>query len=988
MSLTVSSNSTNSNLSENWLFQLYNQDSYLSFDGTDDYINLGTTTASSAINLKGVSEDDGTGTVGTGISVSFFVNFPEVGNREIIFASNSTATYSGYWIEKNPDDKIAFNWGNDGGAGQSNRRTMIASPAVSANTWYHVIITSTFANTTDGTFIYINNVAQIVTADGTASVTTPNYVSDGKAYIGREDFTATNYGGKLYLKNLAIWAGILDSSNRTAIYNSGNFLNLSNNYSDYTQASNLVGYFQFNNGENYIKDEVGNALDGTIYGTTYKDYLPISFKDTVVDDVFYHGVITNSPSIRTSIDLINSTSQTGEISLNVANFNYKGNDFSYELYGTRKYLHKTVKVYSQLNGSSSIFQIYHGDLRDIKHDNKSIQLNITEKQEWEKIDIPNVKYEKLDIYEPIVYGQFTPATIRQTGISTSPTNDGVFGTVYPVDVISATKHAFMTLTARSYTQSDNAYMHYPVGVGFYLPISGWVDFSSTAPDGDTASTTIVQTNVNTITTPTTYKASGFWSPLASEFNPNTVTLFTDKANAFIVPKTYETTGFIDTSNYAKATISSQNTDPWLIIKTIDRKFVASLVSKVVIRMGIYPDNTANTQNQFYNFDFYANWPDLDNIKDLNSQVITNLDSGSSTGSDISALFDTAPNNGYDTGSSDANLPSAFSGDAKALVAPDELHINFDVSTGPPSYIFASHELRVFGVKIYSEVGFRHKDDEDSLQDVDKLYCGGNGLLASGNWKTADSGLIKYGHEAHRDALIRFAGVSKETPTNWSSGTDLNNSRSTTNWRIRHWQNKNIKLKNYLDKLAKEFGFIYKKSGNGKSSYIYIQNSYSSSNVNHIITKSDIATINIQKTFNDVVSKIRFNTIKDAKTGRYLIHTTGINENSRNILGFNKEKNEIELNLDANVGIFPEEPNSSPNSDLYSYMDNIQGSPKITVSCKVVSQKIKMSIETGDIVEFADMPVNPFSQSWTDLYFMVTKVLRTTKDCSIELREVR
>ena len=48
----------------------------------------------------------------------------------------------------------------------------------------------------------------------------------------------------------------------------------------------------------------------------------------------------------------------------------------------------------------------------------------------------------------------------------------------------------------------------------------------------------------------------------------------------------------------------------------------------------------------------------------------------------------------------------------------------------------------------------------------------------------------------------------------------------------------------------------------------------------------------------------------------------------------------------------------------------------------------MSIETGDIVEFEDMPVNPFSETWTDLFFMVTKVVRTTNDCSIELREVR
>ena len=28
---------------ENWLFQLFNQNSYLTFDGTDDYIDLGAT---------------------------------------------------------------------------------------------------------------------------------------------------------------------------------------------------------------------------------------------------------------------------------------------------------------------------------------------------------------------------------------------------------------------------------------------------------------------------------------------------------------------------------------------------------------------------------------------------------------------------------------------------------------------------------------------------------------------------------------------------------------------------------------------------------------------------------------------------------------------------------------------------------------------------------------------------------------------------------
>ena len=47
----------------------------------------------------------------------------------------------------------------------------------------------------------------------------------------------------------------------------------------------------------------------------------------------------------------------------------------------------------------------------------------------------------------------------------------------------------------------------------------------------------------------------------------------------------------------------------------------------------------------------------------------------------------------------------------------------------------------------------------------------------------------------------------------------------------------------------------------------------------------------------------------------------------------------------------------------------------------------MSIETGDIVKFDDMPVNPFSENWSNIFFMVTKVVRNTRDCSIELREV-
>ena len=68
---------SSSNIKENWLFDFYNQDSYLSFDGTDDYIDCGTTTQSSPVNVSASG------------TFAFWIRFPELvnGQGEIIFAN-------------------------------------------------------------------------------------------------------------------------------------------------------------------------------------------------------------------------------------------------------------------------------------------------------------------------------------------------------------------------------------------------------------------------------------------------------------------------------------------------------------------------------------------------------------------------------------------------------------------------------------------------------------------------------------------------------------------------------------------------------------------------------------------------------------------------------------------------------------------------------------------------------------------------------------
>jgi len=141
----------------------------------------------------------------------------------------------------------------------------------------------------------------------------------------------------------------------------------------------------------------------------WNNFTPISLADTTVDDVFYHGTITNRPSIRSSINLTNSTAKTGNISLSIVNFQYKGDDFSAELFfGTRKYVNREVKIYSQLNGDTTLANcllLFQGRLKGIKHSDSTIQLSIANYSPWDRVDYPNT-YSDEKVVAPVSFGNF------------------------------------------------------------------------------------------------------------------------------------------------------------------------------------------------------------------------------------------------------------------------------------------------------------------------------------------------------------------------------------------------------------------------------------------------------------------------------------------------------------------------------------------------------------------------------------------------------
>ena len=268
--------------------------------------------------------------------------------------------------------------------------------------------------------------------------------------------------------------------------------------------------------------------------------------------------------------------------------------------------------------------------------------------------------------------------------------------------------------------------------------------------------------------------------------------------------------------------------------------------------------------------------------------------------------------------------------------------------------------------------------------VKELYVGSKGLTES--W-SGSSAAIQYGHEAHRDMLIRYAGYTTTAPENWSA---LNTDRSLATWKIRWWALEPEELEKILEKIQYEFGFIFKFRADGTGSYIHILQTSELSAV-QTFKKDDIANLKIDNMpFSDLITKMIINCEKHPAANRYISSTTSNNSTARTNWNIQAKENISEVNLDMNVGTPNTSGQSDPNADFYSYYDNIFGDIKKIVTCDIVNPAVGYNLETGDIIQFSntagEMPVEPFGDNWAD-YYMITDLQRSPGRVKIQVREV-
>ena len=125
----------------------------------------------------------------------------------------------------------------------------------------------------------------------------------------------------------------------------------------------------------------------------------------------YHSLITSLPSIRESIDLVESTSKVGNININCVNgdLSNHSNTLAEEIYGgTRKYINRDVVVQSRVGGYTNT--IYTGRLKSVKLQNQDVvSIEISARTPIDFLKIP--EYTSLaGNFFPILYGEGTPIT--------------------------------------------------------------------------------------------------------------------------------------------------------------------------------------------------------------------------------------------------------------------------------------------------------------------------------------------------------------------------------------------------------------------------------------------------------------------------------------------------------------------------------------------------------------------------------------------------
>jgi hypothetical protein len=681
----------------------------------------------------------------------------------------------------------------------------------------------------------------------------------------------------------------------------------------------------------------------------------LAFEDSTVSSVVYRGAILNKPTVRTSINLKQSKAQTANITIEVANFNFDGNNFSEQLvYGSNNYLNRTVKVYSQLEGDSTLSncsQIYQGRLVSVAHNHSTITLEVEEKRPWDYISFPQDKPSQRNVYIPVVYGDYSGNTI---GDEVRSMNKDVF----PAPVLRLGDSDILTLMPDS---SSGILPHY-----YEESLDAFIPLETAEYTSATQNSAKYDSGANIALIKKTLERSFKTDPISVGDTDEAVSNTSD--NILL----YSHSSFVELLNQRTTSDTAGSSSS----KTVEYNFPV-ITGKITALSAIIDADitivTNSTSGNYLSKVFLKHGGGIIQLTDLN-----NNNSGTGT---------------FDLGSQTLDiLSTVYTNNDNQLLTPFGVQGSITLSSGISANLTTDHLINKFQLFMKVKNNFDDPErlaTEQELKKIDYLYFGHDGR---NNDFTGGSGLADTGLEIHRSLLARFTGVD-QTPVNYSSGLNIESARVTTAWKGRLYHLEPVSLKDVLERLQYEFGFIFKFRADGSTSYWYVKDSYSSGDVSVTLNTDDINNINVQNTpFTELQTKLEINYIKHpAKSSEYTVSqtsedTSGSSARTKYSIGAKENISSINLDYNVNKPGSTELSTGNPNDGFADYYFNIFGDVKKVVQCDIVNREKAYILETGDILQFGTMPFNPFGSNWNG-YYMVTSLVRHPDKVTIICREV-
>lgn len=661
----------------------------------------------------------------------------------------------------------------------------------------------------------------------------------------------------------------------------------------------------------------------------WHNFVPLAFSNVRDKDLFYHGVIINKPKIRESINLQKSIAKTSNVSIQLHNFTYKGNQLSQDVFGTANdYINREMRLLSKINDDNA-FQIGTFRLNDVRLKDEVLTLQFNTHRPFDDVQFPQAKTTSTNIYVPYVVGDYDE-------------NDSSFNTpafcdtnLYPVPVHSVDEERIRTIMPRSYNSGSGSQINIHHGEDVFLPLQ--------AQTGAVTDATTTIENVDALESRTSRRAAGRVFALESRNRTGTNTEFSNTHLAF--DRDIDTAASVSvsgTTNYAIGFTSVP--EKWATHRLFNIRLRHKHSANATFNVFIYEGESLYASGSIT---FSANTFRADNvspgtIKELGKQWTIIYQKASGSDGTLSV------------GSVKLDIDTAF-----------------DTSD---------------------------KDELKKLGDVKFFYSGGNGLKDA--W--SDTAAMTEIHEVHRDLLVRFTDIGTTTPDGYS---DLD---SAKDWRIRYWQLDQKLLSNVLEKLQYEGGFIFRYRYNGNPQYLFVKDSYTSTDAT--FSKDDIKNVQLEITkVSDLLTKQEISYRKHPAESRYITTVVASNDSVRKRYNVGSNENRQSVTLNMYVGTttsnndIPASPSSNPNDDFYSYYDYISGDIKLLISFDIVNPAKWVTIndtsdsleplEVGSIIDFDNdnmFPETPFginSSSWSTIKFIITDFTREIGKVKVKARQI-